>query len=239
MFPAIEQIDYLRQSWISLTGFSANGSSGNPTTQMGTALNTAGKGGTVLPNQVGSSSAMGWVTSGNNIVLIFDSSSKEGIKDAQGNRVYARLTGSNPYTLSYFAMAGATETTYSFAAAIGVDLFLPYVYQAGRMPIDIDVRISQYAGFDFGSIGGATQPAYFTQSLTIAIDNTVPVLSKAPSSTSGVFLMVRGIVYHSNGSTPAFTVGGTSNKTVTWSETNARFMLKAGWDVIAFYPTLE
>jgi hypothetical protein len=185
MFPDIIQIDYLQQNWIGLTSFSASGSTGNPTTAIATALNTAGKNGTVLPNQVSSSTQMGFVNAGNNTVLVYNTSTKELVRDGSNNAVYGRLTGVNPWTVSYYTVVGSTETAYSFSSATNIDLFIPYVYQAGRMPIDINVRTAQYAGNDLGVVGSATQPTYFAESITIATDNTIPALTKAPSSTSG------------------------------------------------------
>jgi hypothetical protein len=181
---------------------------------------------------------MGWVNAGNNAVLVFNSATKETIKDALSNVVYARLTGSSPYTVSFFVMVGAVETAFSFASATNIDIFLPYIYQAGRMPIDLGVRLAQYAGGDL-PVAGQVQPQYFSEALTIATSNTIPALTKSPSNTAGVFLFIRGVQYDSTGTNPPFTVGGTGNKTLTWSAANAAHELKTGWKVTAFYQTLE
>lgn len=79
-------------------------------------------------------------------------------------------------------------------------------------------------------------PTVIRERLTIATQNTIPALSKTPSSGSLVKLFINGIQYDNFGASAAFSV---SAKTVTWSAANAGFTLDTTDKVTVEYQTNE
>ena len=82
-----------------------------------------------VPVQVGSSTALGFITTGaNNKALVLNSTNKSAIEDGAGNEVYARLTeAAGVYTLSYYSLVAGIETAYSLPATT-IDFYVNYSY---------------------------------------------------------------------------------------------------------------
>lgn len=235
----IQQATGLFNFWVGLTGFSATGLSGNITTALTTAANTAGRAGVAVPVQQATITTQGFVVSGLNKVLVFDSATKERIKDANQNAVYARLTfATSVYTVTYFVLSGSVETAVTLPVST-IDLFIPYSFEIGVIPADFAVRIAQtYAGDDLGILPtGGTTINTFAEILPVTALNTINSLTKTPFPASAVKLHVFGIT--NSPLTGDFTLGGAGNKVITWLSVAAGHSLNPGDKVLADYPTQE
>jgi hypothetical protein len=236
MQPFISQVDGFFDFFVSVTGFSATGTDDNITTALGTAANTAGRGGTSVPVQLRSATQMGFYVAGANQCPVFNSITREKIRDASGNVVFAELTfAASVYTVSYFTWVSSTKTAYSFAAATPIDILCPYQFQVGRLPADFAVRVNQrYVGEDV-AVSGAAGASMFGEVLEVTALNTIAPLTKNPSVPGAVQLVVRGINEHGL-SGGGFTLIG---KAITWVPGVAGYDLQVGWNVYALYPTFE
>lgn len=213
-----KQIEWLLDSVIVISGLSASGASTNVTTPITTALSTAGNGGVSVPLQVASTTQVGVITTGNNTIAIFDSSSKKLLRDTSGNEVYGRLTqASGVYTLTYYSNVAGTETAYTMPSST-LDFWFSYRFDMSRIPPDFAIRYNvQNINESMPVVSSSTQKTFreaLTITGTIANGSTLPDLTKTPTSASGVALYVNGIQYSSL--LGHFTLSG---KTITWATT--------------------
>jgi len=226
-----KQIEKLVSSWIRVSGFTASGTSGVVTTVITTALSTAGDGGVSVPLQDASLTQVGVVVSGNNRVEIYDSTTKQKIKDTNGNEVYGRITSaSNVYTLTYYVLVNGTETSYSFEST-SIDFEFVYRFDFERLPQDFAVAVStRNVAQDPTNARGVP----IIESITVTGTNTINNLTKRP--LYGVALIINQ-TYVSSAESPAFfTVSG---KAITWSASNAGYSLATTDKVVAVYESNE
>lgn len=231
-----KQIDWFIDTVIVITGQSASGNSTNITTPITTALSTAGNGGVAVPLQVASATQPGVITSGNNTVAIFDTSTKKAIRDANGNEVYGRLTqATGTYTLTYYSNVAGTETAYNLPSST-IDFWFSYRFDIARLPSDFAIRYTvSNTNESIPVFGGANQKT-FTELLTLTgtVNNgsVLPDLTKTPTAASTIHLYVNGIDYSQL--LGHFTVSG---KTITW--TVASFSITTSDQVHVQYETTE
>ncbi len=230
-----KQIDWIQSAPVVGLGLSVTGESTNVSTPIATLLNTAGRGGVAVPTQVSTSdSVFGLIVTGaNNRVTLRNATTKDPIRNGE-EEVYARLTNSGAvYTFTYFSNVNGTETAYSFATATTIDFVIAYRFDADRFPTDALISAqAMLLNPDVVGTGGAT---FYPEALAITTINTIPALTKTPTSASVLHLTVNGIVYWTMTPNPAFSVSG---KNITWIPANA-YTLAVGSDVVAAYTTNE
>jgi hypothetical protein len=238
MRPDISQIAGFVTHYVPMNVASVTGSSVAVTTALTTAANTAGKGNSAVPFQQASATQMGFATTGSNIVMVFDATTKERIKDANNNRVYGKLTwASSVYTVSFFVFVGGAETTYTFGTATGLDLLCPYQFEWGNIREDFSIRLATLfpGGDDLGAIaGGGAAPVFVDETIAVTGTNTFATLSVAPNPVTCVSLQVNG-VNEDCLSGGAFTLGGTGNRNITWNAANAGYSVPTTYRVVARY----
>ncbi|NJR38530.1 MAG: hypothetical protein HC781_06385 [Leptolyngbyaceae cyanobacterium CSU_1_4] len=225
---------------IRLTGISVSGSSADISTAIATALSTAGDGGVAVPTQVvGGSNKVGIITlAPSNRCEIALSTSKDKILALNGEEIFARLSEAGGiYTLSFLTLPDTgTETAHSFASAATIDVEFNYRFDFNRLPSDAIIAIGTRNINQDSAVGGGGSKL-FRERLTIATQNTVPVLAKTPDQAYNLVLIINGLEYSTlgGGSAPM----SVSGKTVTWSASNAGFNLDTTDKVDASYTTLE
>jgi hypothetical protein len=229
------QIDWIQSAPIVGLNLSVSGGSTDVSTPLATLLNTAGRGSVAVPVQVSTSDAViGLIVTGaNNRITLRNAATKDPIRSGE-EEVYARLTNAGAvYTFTFYSNANGTEAAYSFASTTAIDFVVPYRFDADRFPTD--ALISAQAMLLNPDVVGTTGATFYAEPLTIATVNTVPALTKTPTSASVLHLTVNGVVYWATTPSPAFSVTG---KTITWSAANS-FTLAVGSDVVATYTTNE
>lgn len=224
------QVEKLLHALVYFTVSSGVANNTNVTTALTTRLNTAGDGGVSVPVQEASTD-IGIVTSGANACKVFQANG-EAIYDANGNRVYGRITfASTTYTVSYFVLINGTQTAFSFGTSTNLLVGVPYAFDLFRYPRDAATNTPVE---DTIQIGGTTPEKVFIERLNVSALNVVANLTKTPVNNTLVKLIVNGQLQTTFDN--SFSV---SNKTVTWSNTNARFDLRTTDLVISEYSTLE
>ena len=209
------------------------------TAALGTALTTAGNGGTAVPVIVSAATGAaigleqftpGVITTGLNLSQIFDANGGK-IVDGSSNEVYGRITeAAGVYTLSYYSLVAGVETAFAMPAQT-IDFTASYRYTFTQKPTDSELLISStYIGEDPASTGGRK----IMHTIAVTALNTVSPLLFTPLNTT-VQLIIQG---HSEDEIPggAFTVAGT---TVTWVPATAGYDLNIGDRVVAVYQTLS
>lgn len=234
-----KQIDKIQAAPIRLNGKTVTNGSGSVliTTELTTALNTAGNGGVAVPLQVSADvHTIGLITSGvTNMTLLWATTSGEKLIDAGGNELYGRLTESGGvYTLTFYSLIAGVETAYSFTADTDIDFVVHYRFDFERLPADHGVSVrSNFVNQDPGAAGGGA--SLLTELRNPTGTNTLPDLTKTPDSNSNVLLLVNGVVETTHGNA-AFSVSG---KTLTWNAANAGYTLETTDVVVAQYTTNE
>ncbi|BAS55344.1 putative for curly fiber subunit based on high copy number in virion [Leptolyngbya boryana NIES-2135] len=235
-----KHIDKIIAASIRLSGVSAAGNSTVVTSQITTALSTAGDKGVSVPLQISSSGGLGViVTPPSNRCEIYNATSKDKISSASGEEVYARLTqASGVYTLSFYTLENnGTETAYSFGSSTPIDIEFNYRFDFRRLPADAIIGIpTRNISEDPTTPTGQT---LFREKLNVTGTNTIDPLSKTPVNATAIFLIVNQTTLDAfGGSTAAFAVN-LSTKEVTWNPANAGYDLDTTDRVIAVYSTIE
>ncbi|MBD2437365.1 hypothetical protein [Nostoc sp. FACHB-110] len=224
-----KQITKLIDAAIGINGLTASGNSTTVTSQITSALSSAGDGGVSVPLQVATSTTIGVVISSSLILQILDATTKQVLVDGSGNEIYGKLTQSGGvYTLSYYSLVSGTETAYSFSST-SIYFEFAYRFDFYRLPVSFALNKNVYD--DYLS---PTAAKVYTEVLTVTGTNTLSNLTKTPSTTSNVLLFVNNAVYSAIASD--FSV---SSKTITWSAAAAGFSLDTGDSVVAHYTTNE
>jgi len=233
---AIQQLTGLFDFFVGLSGLTVSGTSTVITTALTTAANTAGRNGTQVPVQVFTSTTRGFITTGTNQCTLWNATTRERVKDASGNVAFARLTqAAGVYTATYFTMVGAVETAFTFPST-SIDLFVPYRFEFGALPIDYAIRFSQrYLSEDAAPGGGGTPVNTFSEILTVTALNTVSNLTKTPIAAN----LVRFSINEAIADALAGGNFSVSGLVCTYSEANAGYPLLTTYRVTAFYPTTE
>jgi hypothetical protein len=230
-----KQIDKILSAPIRVSAFSATGASSTVTTPITTALSTAGNGGVSVPVQVSSSiSVIGIITaSPYNRVEIYNATTKDKIKDSNGDEVFGRITeAGGVYTLTYYTLPDSgTETSYSAFSSTSIDFEFNYRFDFDRFPADGAIAITSRNVSQDPASGGGT----YTEKLTVTGQNAIANLAKTPATSASVILYVWGVAYDTF-TTAHFSVSG---KTITWSPSNAGFNIETTDRVVARYTTNE
>lgn len=236
--PAKHVIKFLAAS-IRASNFTANGASATVTTAITTALSTAGDAASSVPLQAAATTGLGVLTTApNNRCEVYNATSKDKFLDNKGEEVYARLTEAlGAYTLSFYTLPNnGTETAYTFSASTAIDFEFAYRFDFGRLPSDAIVGVSTRNVSQDPSLNAGTA---FLERLLPSAQNTLPSLTKTPTSATTLKLIVNGLVYDSLGGLGAFYTANISTKAITWSAANAGFSIDTTDRVIAEYLTLE
>lgn len=229
------QLDWIQAAPIVGLNLTVSGASTNVSTTLATLLNTAGRGGVAVPTQVSTGDTLpGLICTGvNNRVRVRRNGTEDPIRSGE-EEVYARLTNAGAvYTFTYYTNTNGTETAYTFAAATPIDFIVNYRFEAEHIPTDALVS-AQTLLLNPDNTGNPSG-TYYAEPLTIATLNTVPNLTKTPTSTSVVQLIVNAASYFATTTSPAFSISG---KAITWIPANG-FPLEVGADVVATYTTNE
>jgi hypothetical protein len=231
-----KQIDRILSAPIRLSSFSASAANTDDiTTDLTTALSTAGDGGVSVPLQVSTViSMLGVITSGaNNRVEIWDSASKLKLIDASGNEVYGRITElGGAYSLKYYTIIAGVETARTFPSALTIDFTVNYRFDLKRYPTDAGTMIGGKNVSDDPSSGSNGRA--FGEKLTVTALNTVSNLAFLPSVGSAIQFAVNGQVFQPVAGSPISYVG----KVGTWNAANA-FDLETTDVVVVTYFTFE
>ena len=222
--------------WIAISGpTSVSSLSNDITASLTTALSTAGYKGGPVPLQASTSeTTIGVITTGHNIVKIYNAANKR-IMTKNGNPIYGRITVSfGVYTITFYTLVDGTETAYSFPSPTGVSFLIPYRFTFGTVPTDSVLLEEQmfHGQLDTAITIGRT----FKEKLTISGPDTISNLSFTPVSGTAVTLHVNGKEETNTGTNPPFTLAGT---VFTWSDANAGYALDTLDIVIATYNTLQ
>lgn len=236
-----KQIRKNLSSWVRVSNFSVSGDDADVTTPITTALSTAGEGGVSVPLQpLGGSNLIGvHETTGQlNRCNVYDHDTLMPIADLSGNEVYARMTeAGGVYTLSFYVLDAGTETVYSFDGATDIDFEFAYRFDFARLPSNALIAIN---GRNVGDDPAATGGTLYQEAITVTVNGqTSFTLTKSPTATFVVTVFLNGVAYQPVGGSPPISVGGTGNKTVTWSNANAGFATETTDIFIASYPTFE
>ena len=230
MAPRIEQIFYILNGRIGVSGFTtAGGTSDTVTTALTSALSTASRSGGSVPLQVGNSAQEGVETAtGKNLTPIYTSAGTR-YQDANGNDVYGKMGNSgSTWTLGYFSAPGGTEAVFTMPASASIGFEFDYCFNLADLPRS---AISATTDRRIAPDPAQTGTRLFQEVLTVTSTNTLSALTNAQSG-SIAFLIVNDLYYRAAGTTPPCTFAG---KTVTWSQANALFSLIPGDDVAAVY----
>jgi hypothetical protein len=230
-----KQLKKILSGVIKITGLSvsSSASSVNVTTQLTSALTTAGEASSSVPLIASTSSADNGVvvTSPNNRCEVWDATTKA--KIAVGTaEVYAKLSfGSSVYTLNfYYLNAAGAEIAYTFTGAATIDFDFAYRYRFHEFPADGFIA---YITKNVMQDTQGSSAVEVNEKLAVTSTNTVAALSATPAYVSRTKLIVNGKVETPLGASPAFTISGT---TLTWSPVNAGYTLETTDDVsITFY----
>ncbi|MBD2090211.1 hypothetical protein H6F67_10140 [Microcoleus sp. FACHB-1515] len=222
---------------IRLNNLSVTGSSQTVTSPLTAALASAGDGGVSVPLQPAGNGVGVAVTPPHNRCKVYGAASEDTLLD-NGLEIQARLTESNGvYTLAFFTVSDAgTETAYSFPAATPIDVEFNYRFDFWRIPADAIVATTVRS---MGNDPTTTAARRFSERLTIGTANTIPNLSKTPTSAADVELIVNGLSYDSFGGSGAFFSVNTDTKAIAWSAANAGISIEPSDRVIARYSTIE
>jgi hypothetical protein len=225
--------DFYLSAAVQIAGVSVSGSSTDLSGAIATALSTAGDGNTQVPVQaLGGANKVGvLITSPNNRCEVADDATGAKFASATEQEVYGRVTSAGAaYTLSFYTLEAGVETAYTFAAAVLIKVEFNYRFHISKLPADalISTR-SRNVADDPVSAGDGKK---FTETLTIALPNTLPDLTKLPSDGNDVTLTINDVAYKPVGAAPPFSIVG---KVLTWNPPNAGFDLDSTDGVIADY----
>ena len=187
-----------------------------------------------IPELVATTTVAWVITSWNNRVEIYDSTTKEKIDDGAGNEVYGRMTGGvGAWTLSYYSLVAGVETAYTEDASdIDFDFGIRFMFK--DLPTNAIRAVKQKVNDDISSSNGYMH----AEDVTIAVQNTVPDVTFQPASTATFRLVVNGKVEDTLWSSASVTASA-ANKTVAWSAANAGYNLDTTDEVTAIYLTKE
>ena len=227
------QLGSFKGGFLALSGFStAGGASDTVSTPLATLAATATRSGGSLPTQAANlnpgSEATGFVTGAPLNKVEIRTASGLHIQDTNGFDVYGRLTvvGST-WTMTYYSLAGGTETAFTgMAASTMLTFLLPAFFKLNDYPYSADYVVADISlDSDVSQIG--KRPT--SQALSIVTTNAVPNLSQTP--VGELTLRVNGIGHSTLDVASAVSYSGTS---VTWVPANA-YTLPVGANVIAYY----
>lgn len=223
---------------VQVNGFTASTGITTCTAALTTALSGAGRGGVTVPLQVSlTEDAIGVITTGaNNLCELFDSATKEKLKDGLGNELYGRLSESaGAYSLSYYSLVAGVETGFNFTAPKNIDFRFNYRFDGASLPTDFVLSANARSVNQDPSGRGGGSP--YAEKLTVTALNTLTDLAKTPAANTTLRLIVNGeSVDAFDGSSAPFELAG---KTIVWSATNAKYSLETTDRVIARYYTNE
>jgi hypothetical protein len=222
---------------VQIAGVSVSGGSANISAAIGTALSTAGDGGTSVPTQtLGGSNKVGViVATPHNRCEIADNATGEKFASETGAEVFGRLTAAGAtYTLNLYTNENGVETAYSFAAATTIKIEFNYRFHISKLPADALIATRSRNIADDPAVSGDGQK--FTESLTVTALNVVSDLAKTPTDPDDVTLTINDLVYKPVGTAPAFSIVG---KSIIWGSANAGFDLEIDDEVFADYCTKE
>lgn len=236
-----EQISRLLATTFKINNIAATNGSTIITTNLTTALQTAGDFNSPVPLQSSvysneDNKTQGLVvTAPNNRIEVYNAADNRKINSPAGNEVYGRLTVvSNVYTLTYFTLVATVETPFSFTAPTTINIEVLYLFELDSLPVFAISGIKTRNVYEDGSTGGSGAATnYYQEVLTITAQNTLPPLTKTPSGA---------VIYSVSGQLVDDNTGGSVtrvNKTLTWNQTNAGYNLNTYQRVVATYPTLE
>lgn len=202
------------------------------TTQITTALSSAGYGTTSVPVVYSTlETEPGVIKTAYNRCELYNTATGNKI-EYLGNEVYGRLTeSSGVITLTYYYMLDGTETSYSFQTAMTIDFEFNYRFEFKDLPTDAIIAIKQRnVQDDVANTGGKLK----VEKLTVSSLNSISALSITPVSGKNIRLLVNGYPLDSISTSPAFTVVGTA---ITWNASNADWDVETTDEVIAEYLT--
>lgn len=192
-------IEWYLAAPVSISGFSASGSSANITTALGTALATAGNGGVAVPVQEFSgANKIGVITSGPaNRCRMVNSTSGDDILSAAGDLVFAELTlAATVYTLTFYTVTDAgVKTAYSFGSTTPIQFFFNYRFDMYRVPDTALVLISNSAIKQHPLVtAGAASATPFIEVLPVTAQNVITPLTNTPV-TNTLRINYEGIIF--------------------------------------------
>lgn len=194
------------------------------TSQISSALNTAGNNGVSVPFLVSGSVYQNGVvvTAPINRVEIYDTLSKEKFQSATTDEVYGRLVFSgSDYTIQFYYLASTgIETAFTTGGAINIDFDFVYRFTFDTLPTDALVSM-QVKNVNQDPKG---QNATLTiEKLTVTATNVLTQLQNIPTFSTKTILSVNGKEEYCFGAAPSFVVTGTN---ITWNAGNAGYALE-------------
>lgn len=211
-----KQIEKQLAGYVFFEQAAVTGDTADVTTALTTAASTAAEGNRPVPVQPAAAGTVGFITSGNNVVQVYD---ENGVKIASvvGDEVYGRLVEADDvYSVDFFTVADGVESAYTFASATTVRLSAPYRFAFSDLPTDAIVGTETR----FISNDPSNGSPEFQETLTVTATNTLSQVVRNVRTDRPVTLNVNTVSIPST--TGAFTVSG---RTVTWVPATAGYDL--------------
>jgi hypothetical protein len=224
-----KQINKLIAGVIKIVGLSVTTSTSSTvvTSQLATALSTAGSGGgSVALIQSTNNTTPGVPTSSpGNQCGLWNSTTKEKIGTDTGNyELYGRISfASSIWTLGYYYLDNTgTEQSYTFTGSdpSTIDFDFVYRFQFADFPTDGLVSIVT-RNIYFDPAGGGA--AAILEQLTVTATNVLSNISQAPNYPTKTILFINGKAEAAITTPAPFTLAG---NVVTWNSTNAGYILE-------------
>jgi hypothetical protein len=146
-----------------------------------------------LPLQLASSTQQGIVVSpyGNDKIEMWDTTTKEKLKDTNNNEIYGRLTeATGVYTLSFYSLVVGVETAYTFTVNTNIDYVFVYKYDFRYLPEDFAIKFPLISSNNDPERGGIL----VLETLTVTALNTINNLSFVPKNVNQVLFYVNRTV---------------------------------------------
>jgi len=218
-----KQINKLLSGFREISGFTANGINDVVTAEITANLGT-------LPVQVYVPDVTeGVITTGNNRVEIWNSTTQEKVTDASGMyEVYARLTeAGGVYTLTYFYLDNTgTEQSHDFTVGTDIDFIYAYQYTFQHLPNDFAIVLPESkVNQDIKNANGL----HTVEALTVTATNTVNDLVSVPFNVNNVIITVNGLALYAG---IHFTIVG---QTITFLPINIGYDIETTDTLYAIY----
>jgi len=222
-----KQVKRIISAPVKITGLAVSSSASSVvvTTQLTSALTTAGEGGVSVPLVSSTTTAQNGVctTAPINKCEIWDNTTKQKITaGSTQNEIYGKMTiSSSIYTLSFYYLDNSgVEQSYSFPSSGTIDFDFIYRYRFHEFPADGAIAAITKNVFLDPKGAGAVE---FNEQLTVTSTNTLSNMSNTPAYPTRTKLFVNGKVEVPIGGSPAYAV---STNQIIWNATNAGYTLE-------------
>lgn len=231
-----KQINKIQAGIIKIVGLSVTSTSTSivVTSALTSAVAVAGQNNTSVPLVVSSNVTQAGipVSTPQNRTDIWDSTSKQKIGATSAQfEVYGKITNSSSiWTLTFYYLDNSgTEQSYAFPSTLSIDFDFVYRFTFAQFPTD--GLVSVVTKNVYQDTRGAGSVAIL-EPVSVTSTNTLANLTQSPTYPTKTILYVNGKAELAIDATPPFSVAG---NVVTWSPSNAGYILETTDDVLAEY----